>query len=319
MIEFALTQCDWLTVLVCGIDQENIQTNTRVGWITKTFEQFKNIEVLPFDYLESELPNTSESSEEASKVWANIFTKFFPDYTLLITSEPYGDFVAGFMGIRHIAFDIPRKLFPISASQVRNDIFANWACLPDIVKQSLAVKVALLGTESTGKTTLSHSLAAHFDGGLVAEAARDVVADSRELRFDDLQAIAAEHAFRISNASKGEKPLLFLDTDIHITKSYARYVFNKELVVSDEIYQCNKANLYLYLNAEVPYLQDGTRLKQQDRDLLDASHREVLKHHQIKIVELTGSWQKRYGQAVLEVEKLVKRLTNQPINQSTIP
>jgi HTH-type transcriptional repressor of NAD biosynthesis genes len=78
-----------------------------------------------------------------------------PDYSLLITSEEYGNFVATFMNIQHIAFDIPKKLFPVSATAVRNDLFANWKFLPDSVKPDFAIKVVILGTESTGKTTLT--------------------------------------------------------------------------------------------------------------------------------------------------------------------
>jgi HTH-type transcriptional regulator, transcriptional repressor of NAD biosynthesis genes len=131
MIRFALSKCDLLTVLVCCSDQENMPGILRKSWIEKTFEAQKNMEVKTFNYLESELPNTSETSKEVSEIWADIFKKQFPDYSLLITSEEYGNFVAAFMNIEHIAFDISKKLFPVSATAVRNDVFANWQFLPD--------------------------------------------------------------------------------------------------------------------------------------------------------------------------------------------
>ncbi len=37
-----------------------------------------------------------------------------------------------------------------------------------------------------------------------------------------------------------------------------------------------KADLYLYLNNDVKYVQDGTRLSKNERDLLDISHRQIL-------------------------------------------
>ena len=38
IINFALTKCDFLTVLVCCSDKENITAMTRQKWIEKTFE-----------------------------------------------------------------------------------------------------------------------------------------------------------------------------------------------------------------------------------------------------------------------------------------
>jgi HTH-type transcriptional regulator, transcriptional repressor of NAD biosynthesis genes len=109
MIHFAITKCDLLSVLVCCSDKENIPAGTRKKWIEETFSIYQNIEVLTFNYLENEFPNTSVSSFEVSKVWAEKFREFFPDYDLVITSEDYGNYVASFMGIKHIAFDIAKK------------------------------------------------------------------------------------------------------------------------------------------------------------------------------------------------------------------
>ena len=44
--------------------------------------------------------------KDVSSVWSERFKEIFPDYDLVITSEEYGDYVASFMGIKHIAFDI---------------------------------------------------------------------------------------------------------------------------------------------------------------------------------------------------------------------
>ena len=134
MINFALTKSDFLTILICCSDKENIPSTIRQKWIEKTFETQKNIEVKTFNYLESEFPNTSVSSIEVSKIWSTIFKELFPTHDLVITSEEYGNFVASFMNIRHISFDISKQLFPISATAIRNNIYANWAYLPNSVK-----------------------------------------------------------------------------------------------------------------------------------------------------------------------------------------
>ena len=80
MINFALSKCDFLTVLVCCSDKESVPDRFRKAWIENTFENRKNIEIRTFNYLESELLNTSESSESVSKIWAEVFKKQLPDY-----------------------------------------------------------------------------------------------------------------------------------------------------------------------------------------------------------------------------------------------
>jgi HTH-type transcriptional regulator, transcriptional repressor of NAD biosynthesis genes len=308
MMNFALTKCDFLTVLVCCSDKESIPDTSRKAWIEKAFEKKKNIEIRTFNYLESELPNTSETSESVSKIWADIFKKQLPDCSILITSEEYGNFVAAFMNIQHIAFDIPKKLFPVSATAVRNDVFNNWQYLPDSVKPDILVKVVILGTECTGKTTLTEKLAKHFNCSFVLEAGRDIIVNSNSFTFGDLYLVATEHAKRIDKSILADSPLVIIDTDIHTTKSYSRFTFEKELEISANIYNSNQANLYLYLNNDVEYIQDGTRLCEVERNLLDLSHRQVLTDHNIEIIEVKGDWVERFEKAVEQINKLINTI-----------
>ncbi|HEX6427210.1 MAG TPA: AAA family ATPase [Niastella sp.] len=307
MIHFALNKCDFLTVLVCASDKEAISGPARKSWIEKTFPDQKNLEVRILDYIESELPNSSVSSKGVSEIWAIVFKQLFPDYSLVITSEEYGYFVAEFMQIQHIPFDIPKQLFPVSATSVRNDLLTNWTFIPDAVKRDLVLKVVIVGTESTGKTTLTEGLAAYFNCNKVMEAGRDLIPDSNAFSIDDLQLVAREHAKRIEAAASGDSALVIIDTDIHITQSYCQFSFGKDLVVSDEIYNANRADLYLYLNNDVAYFQDGTRLHQQERDLLDASHRQVLTGRNINFVEIKGNWEERFQMAVEQIKSLIVR------------
>lgn len=306
MIRFALTQCDFLSVLICCSDKEALPAEVRASWIRQTFESFDNLEIQIFNYSEEEFPNTSVSSLEVSRIWSEKFKELFPKYNLLITSEVYGDYVASFMGIKHILFDILRKLFPISASAVRDDLWATWDFLPDSVKSYFAVKIVILGTESTGKTTLSESLTKYFDCTLVPETGRELISDSKSFHFEDLLNVAHRHAERINAATMSKSPLVIIDTDIHITMSYARFVFDENLVVNEAIWRANKADLYLYLDKNVPYFQDGTRLSEADRNKLDVSHRKILRENKVEFVELTGSWDARFEMAVAHIKQQIQ-------------
>jgi HTH-type transcriptional repressor of NAD biosynthesis genes len=305
MIKFALSKCEFLSVLICCSNKENYSAAVRQNWIKSCFQDEERLEVLTYQYNEDELPNTSVSSKEISKIWAEVFKSIFPTHELLITSEPYGDFVAHYMNINHISFDIDRAKFPVSASMIKKDLGQYWNYLPDSVKQDLVTKIVILGTESTGKTTLSKELADYYHCGLVAETARNIIANSNNFNYTDLLKIAKEHAQNIEKSIAAHH-LLIIDTDIHITNSYSKHFFNKELIVDKEIYESNRASLYLYLKNDVEYIQDGTRLNKADRDLLDISHRNNLKQHQIQTIEIFGNWLERFEKSKKYINKLIE-------------
>jgi HTH-type transcriptional repressor of NAD biosynthesis genes len=305
MIHFALLKCDFLTVLICCSDQETLPDYVREEWLRTIFPKITKMEIIVLNYKENEFPNTSVSSSEVSKIWSKKFKELFPDYSLLITSEPYGDLVAEYMDISHIPFDIERKKFPVSASQIREDLKTNWSFLPDDVKKYYIKKVVILGSESTGKTTLTTGLSNHFKASFVLEAARDIIKNSNYFTLEDLHAVAVEHAERIEKEMTGNNSLLIIDTDVHITQSYAHRVFKTCLQLEEKIYQLNKADLYLYLNNDVTFIQDGTRLNETERDLLDSAHRELLNRYNISYYEINGNWQNRFEKSVLLIEKLL--------------
>lgn len=305
LINFALQHCAHLTVLVCSSDQEEIPGCVRLAWLQETYAHKVGIDSKLFEYNESELPNTSETTLAVATAWSNQFQLWFSDYSLVVTSEPYGALVAAHLGIRHLQFDLARKIVPISASIIRQNPRAYWHFLPNSVKPYYVQKAVILGTESTGKTTLVNQLAAHFKASLVLEAGRDLIPSSQRFTLSDLQAVATEHARRIKKAQTGFSPLVIIDTDIHITQSYARFVLGKDVVVTPEVYALNRADLYLYLAADVPFVQDGTRISSDDRLLLDISHRQTLRHYGITAIEISGSWLQRFQQAVKLIESLI--------------
>jgi len=307
MIRFALTKCDFLTVLICCSDKEKITNTIRKNWIESTFKEARNIEVRVFNYLENDLPNTSISSSEVSKIWSETFKNILPDYDLVITSEKYGNYIADFMDIKHISFDNKRRINPVSATSIRQDLFKNWNFLPDSVKPYFAIKIIILGTESAGKTVLSEKLAKYYNCSIVAEVGRELVENSNSFQFETLHLIAYAHSKRINNAVLGKNPLIIIDTDIHITKSYSKFTFAKELNVNDDIYNSNKGDLYIYLNNDVKYVQDGTRLNEADRNSLDISHREILEQYNIDFVEISGNWNQRFEKAVNEIDNLMSK------------
>jgi HTH-type transcriptional regulator, transcriptional repressor of NAD biosynthesis genes len=152
LIRFALTHCDFLTIIVCFTRHEPIEGIIRKQWLYQELEGVKNISFQSFPYNEEDLPNTSVSSREVSLQWARALKPVVPTASLVFTSEPYGEYLAEYMGIRHISFDPSRNQFPVSASAIRKDPVENWDYIAKAAQPSYIKKIFLLGSESTGKS-----------------------------------------------------------------------------------------------------------------------------------------------------------------------
>lgn len=307
MIEFALTQSDFLYVLVCASDKEKIKGDIRAQWISKTFENQPNIKIIYLDYQEDLLPNTSISSREVSYIWAKKFQEILPnDVSLLITSEDYGDFLAEYMQITHILYDRKREKNAISATEIRANLWKKWHFLPLAVKPFFAKKIVILGTESTGKTTLTQQLAAYFQVPYVLEVGREIIPNSQSFTPCDLQKVVKAQSLAIQKASASLAPFIIIDTDLHITQSYSLFCFQQKMHIDAIDAQQQKADLYIYLNKEVPFVQDGTRLLEENRNLLDISHRKVLAEKGVDFVEVSGSWEEREEKCVALIRELLR-------------
>ncbi|MDQ0592214.1 HTH-type transcriptional repressor of NAD biosynthesis genes [Chryseobacterium ginsenosidimutans] len=306
MIEFALEKGS-VTVLVCAEEKEIIDGNIRKEWIRETFRNNKNLKVKVFKYTENNFPNTSVSDWEISKIWSEVFKEYFKDEDFLVTSEEYGEMLSMIMDIDHFMFDENRESIQISASEIRENLFENWNYLPLSVQKYFALKVVFLGTESTGKTVMTNNLSEYFKANKVSEAGRDLISDSKEFDFNDLEKVYTEHANRIENVDYRESFLTLIDTDIHTTKSYSEFIFGRKLSIPEEIIEKNKADLYLYSTKDAEYIQDGTRLEIDARNKLDESHRNILKENEIDFLEISGSWDEREKMAVENIKNLILR------------
>lgn len=309
MIEFALEKGS-VTVLVCAEEKEKIDGNIRKEWIKETFKDNKNLKVKVFKYNENDFPNTSVSDWEVSKIWSEVFKEYFKEENFLVTSEEYGEMLSVIMDVDHFMFDENRENIQISASKIREDLFKYWDFLPEAVQKYFALKVVFLGTESTGKTVMTNKISEYFKANKVSEAGRDLIQNSKQFEFENLERVYTEHANRIEKVDHKESFLTLIDTDIHITKSYAEFIFGTKLNVPEEIIDKNKADLYLYSTKDAEYIQDGTRLEIDDRNKLDESHQNILKEDNIDFLEISGSWNDREKMAVDFIDKLILEKKN---------
>jgi HTH-type transcriptional regulator, transcriptional repressor of NAD biosynthesis genes len=294
LIKFGAKHCDLLYVLICVSNKELISASVRLNWLIDSFVDGINIKPIILNYDEEKLTNTSISSFEVSKEWAKKIESILPKLDYIFSSEKYGDYLAEIMSIKHIVFDISRSESNISSTQIRNNPFKYWNFLVDAAKPFYVKKIILLGTESTGKSMVTERLANYFNTTYVQEMARNILQETINCTSEDLQKIASLHATTINEKVKVANKLLFIDTDVNITKSYSLFLFQKELIVPLWIEEANKSDLYFFLESDCPFIQDGTRLEEEERNKLSLHHKKILTDLGINYVSVIGNWDERF-------------------------
>lgn len=298
LIDFARQHCDRLIVLVCALPDEPIPGKLRLDWMQQLYSQSLDVDV---QYTEVDLLNAPYSSRDVSKVWADYLITRFPKVSVVFTSETYGDYLAEYMQITHLPFDPPRHVVPVSATQIRESPFRYWAYIPGVVRPYFVKKVCLYGAESTGKSRLAEQLAAHFNTVSVPEMARFVLTSSLRCTYEDIITIAVAQAQAMQSTLPHANKLLFCDTDLLTTQVYSRYLFGRVPAFEPWIREINQYDLYLFLDTDVPYVQDGTRLRAATRPDLRNEFLAVLEQSGVPFEMITGNWEQRFERAVRAV------------------
>lgn len=308
LIEFAEKKCDELLVLLCATEIEPIKAADRFNWLVKTFASVEKIKPRLLIYDDKILPNTSVSSQKVSELWAEYLKDNVEPIDIIFSSVAYGEYLAGFLNCECITFDQYRQNTPISSTLIRKQPFKYWDFIAPAAKPYFVKKVCLYGSESTGKSTLSVRLAEFYNTEYVPEMAREILENTHECTRQHLEEIAALHASAIIDKVTRANRLLFIDTDLNITRSYSKFLFNEELTVPQWIEDANRLDLYLYLDIDAEFVQDGTRLNESERTLLNLSHKEELDKRGIKYRLIQGDWDDRFEKAIRIINDLCNPL-----------
>ena len=313
LINYGKQHCDELTILITTLPNEVIPYKYRLKWVLSTYLDDPKVTIVA-DTIEEPL-----LTGDALSVWWGLYVKQkFGHFDRVFTSEDYGDVFAASMGAKHFLFDKKRIDIPVSATKIRTEPLTNWKYLNNFAKDYFVKKIAIVGTESTGKSTMVKQLAEHYAkkyenpiSYFVNEAGDEIVENSNDTKEDQILKIAEEHAKKILRQARKSEKVLFIDTDLNITKSYSKFLFNKVPTFEPWIEKANQIDLYIFLTKDAPYVQDGRRLSKEDRDKLESYHLGQLFSEQKNIIEFSfeeyGSYEKRLEAVITEIDKYLNQ------------
>lgn len=164
--KFGASQVEQLIILLYSQPEDEIPGELRAAWVREMVSRFPQAFLVDhFEDTEAALPRgKEESSRDISKVWAEFLLERYKDSppNVIFSSEPYGDYLAEYMGIEHRMFDYDRLSVPISARNIRKSPLKNWEYIPEAVRPYFVKVVTVSGTDGSSSYRLCRYLAEKY-------------------------------------------------------------------------------------------------------------------------------------------------------------
>lgn len=260
----AASECKKLFIVLSYSKNRNEpDVSIRHKWIEKTVAHLPNVKIID---LEDNAPTKELYSQQHWEEGAQFVKQTIGQHIDVIycgsdykTDCPYKKYYPD----SKIVF-LERSDIPVSSTKIRNNPLANWEYIAKAARPYFLRKVLIIGHESTGKSVMVQNLALIFNTEYIAEYGREVCercGGTQNMKKEDFEEIIHYHRKLIQNASYSANRFLFVDTDAITTYWYAK-LSNIEI----EAPKPDNFDLVIFLEADVPFIQDGFREEENNTD-----------------------------------------------------
>ncbi len=274
LIDTAVAECDDVTVVVYDSQVAGagvpMPLDLRLGWVRELYPRLEQLVGLPDPLAWPENEDAANAEVYAEQL------RFLGRFDRFYSSEPrYGRF-ASLLGAEHVVVDEARQLVPVSGTLIRSDPYRHRSLVSPLVYASLVRRVALVGTESSGKSTLAAALAERFDTTWVHEYGRELwEAQGLQGSFADHLRIARRQRAREDAAVRNARRFLFCDTNAWTTLQWSLKSYGCADARLHELVDSTVADyVWVLCGNEFGWIQDGTR--ELDGELSSAFQRQQI-------------------------------------------
>jgi len=200
------------------------------------------------------------------EMWASILTCTYDlepgDY--LVSSEPYGQWLAEMTGAQFFPYDPYRQINDVRGTWVRDMPYMMFGSIIPEFRPCLRTRVTIFGAESCGKTTLSQDLARRYGCHWLFEWARPYLeVTGNDVTEESMLAIwKGQAALQRHGITLGDRPLLLQDTDLFSTVGYWQLYRETLGQVPDNLIRDAeelKSDLYVIAPSNIPFEPDPLR------------------------------------------------------------
>lgn len=303
IIETALKETDYVDVLVCQNPKyDSIPAAKRAKWLKELYPK-AHIRVI-----------ADIEKDDDSKTWAK-YTEKILGYTpdVVYSSEQYGEEYSRLMGAKNRVIDRSRTNIPVSARFIRKDVMTYWDYLDPHIRKDFARRICVIGSESTGTTTLSKALARHYKTLWVPEFGRfytegkimagQPVWDSQEFTFIAKGQQELEDQF--AGRSTG---LLICDTNAYATKVWhQRYLGRHPNTELDNLAKNCRVDGYIITAPDIPFEDDGMRDGEHIRLAMHKQFVNEIKKMGIPNIVVKGDLAYRLNASTTFIDKITRK------------
>ena len=310
LIDTALSQSEMVHVIITHNPSQSIPGEVRFEALKLCYDKVTNIKI--YCVSDENLPAYDyecETLDEFYSYWIPLVYSQVDALDAVFTSEKYGDDFARYLGVEHVLVDQERKSVPISGTMVRNNPFKNWEFIPQSMRPFFVKRIAIMGPESVGKSTLTKNVSNNLGTNFVPEYGRLVYEINNSVTIDDFIPISKGRQEIEDWMIKYSKKYIICDTEDITTylfsKMYCPDEYKKvEPYFLDVLKTKPKYDLYILLKPDCEGVQDGTRNFLEER----MDHYEVIKSELINrgcnFVEVDGDWDERYKESLRLINEL---------------
>lgn len=172
------------------------------------------------------------------------------------------------------------------------------------------LKIAVIGPESTGKSTLCQQLGAHFNAKIVSEYAREYLADlHRPYDIHDVVAIAQGQQRHIESFEASQPEMLISDTEGIVNKVWCEYVFHTIPKEINNIVNSQHFDLYLLCDTDLEWAFDPMRENPNlnERKAIFALYLKALDELGANYRIISGTGQARTNKAIEAIKEMSEK------------
>jgi NadR type nicotinamide-nucleotide adenylyltransferase len=169
-------------------------------------------------------------------------------------------------------------------------------------------KVVVIGPECTGKTDLSHFLAAHFKTRFVAEYAREYLDTlGHDYNQFDLTRIAQGQIRAEDQMAAQANQVLICDTDCIVVKVWSEFKYGSCDPSILQWIRERSYDLYLLTYIDIPWIADPLREHPDQREELWRIYEREVKSTRVPFVQIRGSRKARQQIAIDGINSLLSK------------
>lgn len=168
------------------------------------------------------------------------------------------------------------------------------------------IKIAIVGPESSGKTTLCSQLANYFNGAIVPEFARQYLSNlNRPYTLQDVLFIANEQLHLEQKIEQQGNKIIFCDTNLITIKIWLKVKYNYFNAQLEHNMLQNFYHAHFLTAPDLPWENDILREHPYFRNELLNMHEDILNLNNIKFSLIDGIGEGRINKAIEEVKKII--------------